>query len=93
MVLEAGWAPNRCGLFSAHVNGTCRIGRDPLRGGATPEGERWGQPGVWIVDGSLLPTGVGANPQETILALGSWVVERILGAPLQQTTTTTSRVA
>lgn len=77
-IRDAGWAPNRCGLFSAHVNGTCRIGRDPLRGGATPEGERWGQPGVWVVDGSLLPTGVGANPQETILALGGWVVERIL---------------
>ena len=78
-IREAGWSPNRCGLFSAHVNGTCRIGRDPLRGGATPEGERWGQPGIWVVDGSLLPTGVGANPQETILALGGWVVERILG--------------
>ena len=79
-IRDAGWSPNRCGLFSAHVNGTCRIGTDPLRGGVNPEGERWGEPGVWVVDGSLLPTGVGANPQETILALGTWVVERILQA-------------
>ena len=74
----AGWAPNRCGLFSAHVNGTCRVGTDPLTSGALPTGERHGAPGIYIADGSLLPTGVGVNPQATILALADWIAGGIL---------------
>ena len=77
-IRAAGWAPNRCGLFSAHVNGTCRVGTDPLTSGALPTGERHGAPGIYVVDGSLLPTGVGVNPQATILALADCVVKKIL---------------
>jgi choline dehydrogenase-like flavoprotein len=77
-IRAAGWSPNRCGLFSAHVNGTCRVGTDPLTSGALPTGERHGAPGIYVVDGSLLPTGVGVNPQATILALADCVVKKIL---------------
>jgi choline dehydrogenase-like flavoprotein len=61
--------PNRITLFSAHVNGTCRMGTDPTTSGATPDGERHGVRGLYITDGSLLPTALGVNPQETIMAL------------------------
>ena len=70
-------APNRMGLFSAHVNGTCRMGRDPRTSGATPDGERHGVRGLYISDGSLLPTSLGVNPQETIMAVASVLAERI----------------
>ena len=70
-------APNRFALFSAHVNGTCRMGTDPRTSGTTPDGERHGVPGVYVADGSLLPTALGVNPQATIMALGSMVGERI----------------
>jgi choline dehydrogenase-like flavoprotein len=73
-----GVPPNGISLFSAHVNGTCRMGRDPRASGATPDGERHGAPGVYVLDGSLLPTGVGVNPQETIYALASILSERML---------------
>jgi choline dehydrogenase-like flavoprotein len=66
-------------MFSAHVNGTCRIGTNPRNSGATPDGERHGAPGVYVMDGSLLPTGVGVNPQATIYALTSVLSERMLG--------------
>ncbi len=69
--------PNRIGLFSAHVNGTCRMGVDPARSGATPEGERHGVRGLYISDGSLLPTSLGVNPQETIMAVASVLAERM----------------
>jgi choline dehydrogenase-like flavoprotein len=71
-------AANRLTLFSAHVNGTARIGTDPATSGATPDGERHGVRGVYIFDGSMLPTGVGVNPQETIMALSSVLAERLL---------------
>jgi choline dehydrogenase-like flavoprotein len=69
--------PNQLGVLSAHVNGTCRIGTDPATSGCTPDGERHGVPGVYVADGSLVPTAPGVNPQETIMALATLVSERI----------------
>lgn len=69
--------PNDVALFSAHVNGTCRMGRDRATSGTDPHGERHGAAGVFITDGSLLPTAPGVNPQETIMALATIVSECI----------------
>ncbi|HEX6060051.1 MAG TPA: GMC family oxidoreductase N-terminal domain-containing protein [Gemmatimonadaceae bacterium] len=77
VVRERSVAPNRLAMFSAHVNGTCRIGTDPRTSGTTPEGERHGARGVFVADGSLLPTAPGVNPQETIMALATIVAGRI----------------
>ncbi|WP_411279329.1 GMC family oxidoreductase N-terminal domain-containing protein [Gemmatimonas sp.] len=74
---EGSVGPNRIGLFSAHVNGTCRMGTDPTTSGATPEGERHGVRGLYISDGSLLPTSLGVNPQETIMAIATVLAERM----------------
>ena len=75
---EGSVGPNRIGLFSAHVNGTCRMGTDPSTSGATPEGERHGVRGLYISDGSLLPTSLGVNPQETIMAVATVLAERMV---------------
>jgi choline dehydrogenase-like flavoprotein len=72
--------PNRMTLFSAHVNGTCRMAADAARGPCTPEGQLRGAPGIFVVDGSLLPTAPGVNPHATILAISSLVAERIAAA-------------
>ena len=69
--------PNELTLFSAHVNGTCRMGTNPALSGATPEGERHGVRGLYVCDGSLLPTALGVNPQETIMALATLVARGI----------------
>jgi choline dehydrogenase-like flavoprotein len=82
-VLRRSTAPNDLTVFSAHVNGTCRLGRDPQTSGAASDtarlGQRHGAPGVWIADGSLLPTGLGVNPQATIMALAHLVADAMLG--------------
>jgi choline dehydrogenase-like flavoprotein len=69
---------NRISLFSAHVNGTARIGTDPATSGVSPTGERHGVRGVYVFDGAMLPTGVGVNPQETIMAMTTVLTERLL---------------
>jgi choline dehydrogenase-like flavoprotein len=69
--------PNLISLFSAHVNGTCRIGTDPGNSGCTPEGERHGAPGIFVCDGSILPSAPGVNPHATIMAAASLVAERV----------------
>jgi choline dehydrogenase-like flavoprotein len=74
---DAAYGPNRLSLFSAHVNGTCRLGTQPATSGTTPAGERHGVRGLYVCDGSLLPTSLGVNPQETIMAVASVVASRL----------------
>lgn len=70
-------APNRIGLFSAHVNGTCRMGTDHRSSGCSPDAQVWGAPGVYVADGAALPTAPGVNPQATIMAAATVIAERI----------------
>ena len=77
-IAEAPTGPNQLGLFSAHVNGTCRMGSDSRLAAVSPEGERYGVRGLYVADGSLLPTAPGVNPQETIYALASRVAAAII---------------
>ena len=69
------WGPHDLTLFSAHVNGTCRLGSDPSISGVDSTGERHGVRGLFVVDGSLLPTGLGVNPQATIMTLATVIAE------------------
>jgi choline dehydrogenase-like flavoprotein len=75
---EAPVSPNRGTWFSAHVNGTCRLGSNPASSGVTPFGERHGVRGLYVCDGSILPTSLGVNPQETIMAMASLLAERMI---------------
>ncbi len=77
-ILRANRPADRLGIFSAHVNGTCRMGADPRLSGCSPDGERHHAPGIYVADGSLLPSAPAANPQATIMAASSLVADRIL---------------
>jgi cholesterol oxidase len=44
-------------------------------------GQCFGYTGLYVADGSLCPTAVGANPSATIAALAEWIAEGITGAP------------
>lgn len=71
------YGPNDLSVFSAHLNGTCRIGTALKTAGCDPNGEVRGAPGVFVMDGSLLPTAPGVNPQETIMAVSTVLSERL----------------
>ena len=76
-IVQAEYGPNRIGMYSAHVNGTCRMGASSRTAAVNPEGERYGVRGLYVADGSILPTSLGVNPQETIMALASILADRI----------------
>jgi choline dehydrogenase-like flavoprotein len=67
-------------LFSAHQMGSARMGSDPRRSVANPEGELHDTPGVWIGDTSAFPTAVGSNPMLTCMALARRTAHAILAA-------------
>ncbi len=84
-VERAGIREHSIPLFSAHPMGSARAGTDPRRSTARPTGEVHGVEGLWIGDGSLLPSAPGANPMMSILALAErtsgFVIERLAAAP------------
>lgn len=61
--------PARLPLYSAHVMGGCAMGADPERAVADARGKHHHLANLWIFDGSLFPTSLGANPSLTIYAV------------------------
>jgi choline dehydrogenase-like flavoprotein len=68
-----GWQPNRFALFTAHQMGTCAMGSDSKRHPFNPQGECYSLPGLFVADGSAMPTCAGVNPMVSIMALAGWV--------------------
>lgn len=54
-----------------HPLGTCRMGTDPAKSVVDPYHESHDVPGLYVVDGSAVPTSIAVNPQLTIMALAT----------------------
>lgn len=59
------WTSNR----TAHTIGTCRMGDDSAASVVDRYGRSWDVPNLSIVDNSIFPTSLAANPALTIMAL------------------------
>lgn len=67
------------GIIGFHPLGTCRIGLNPATSVVTQDHETHDIKNLYICDGSVVPTSIGVNPQETIMALATRAGERIAG--------------
>lgn len=65
----------RLRLAGFHPSGTAAAGSDPGRHPVDPEGRLRGVEGVWVADGSILPSCPGVNPQVSIMAMAAGVGE------------------
>ncbi|HEX5375649.1 MAG TPA: GMC family oxidoreductase N-terminal domain-containing protein, partial [Solirubrobacterales bacterium] len=65
----------RLRLAAFHPTGTAAAGSDPSRHPVDPEGRLRGVDGVWVADGSVLPSCPGVNPQVSIMAVAAGVGE------------------
>jgi choline dehydrogenase-like flavoprotein len=75
--LEADHLP----LMAFHPLGTCRMGREPAQSPVDPEGRLRGCEGLFVADGSIVPSSLGVNPQITIMALATRIAYGIAGKP------------
>jgi cholesterol oxidase len=70
---------------TVHPLGGCVLADDPAGGVVSSDRETFGQvfgyEGLYVADGAIVPTAVGANPSATIAALSEIVAEGITGLP------------
>ncbi|MFN2544413.1 MAG: GMC family oxidoreductase N-terminal domain-containing protein [Actinomycetota bacterium] len=69
----------RLHLAAFHPVGTVAAGGDPQRHPADPAGRLRGTRGLWVADGSILPSCPEVNPQVTIMALALAMADGIVG--------------
>lgn len=79
------------GLFNipmtAHILGGCPMGRDDQEGVVDVDCRVHNYPGLYVVDGSIVPANPGVNPSLTITALAEYAMSRIppkAGASVRQ---------
>jgi len=54
---------------TVHPLGGCPMADDPAKGVVDDSGRVHGHPGLYVLDGSIVPTALGVNPSKTIAAL------------------------
>jgi long-chain-alcohol oxidase len=65
---RCGWDAAQVTLGTFHLMGTARMGSSREDSVCNPDGEAWDVGGLYVVDGAVLPTGLGVNPMVTIEA-------------------------
>jgi cholesterol oxidase len=68
---------------TAHILGGACIGSDPDTAVCDDKNQVFGQPGLYVVDGSAIPVNLGVNPSLTITALAEHAMSHI---PAKSTT-------
>ncbi len=63
---------------TVHPLGGCPMSDDPLAGVVDDAGKVHGYDGLYVLDGSIVPTAIGVNPSKTIAALAERGAERLL---------------
>jgi len=64
-------------IAAFHPLGTCRMGADAANSVVDGFGEVHGVKNLFIADGSIFPSSLGVNPQETIMAFANRTADRI----------------
>jgi cholesterol oxidase len=69
-------------VITVHPLGGCPMGCSPEEGVVNDQGEVFGYPGLYVVDGSVMRGPVGPNPSLTIAAFANRAANGMLGLPV-----------
>ncbi len=71
--------PSRIECMAFHPLGSARMANDPRRGVVDERGRVYGTKGLYVVDGSILPTSIGVNSQEPIMTMATRLAWQMVG--------------
>ena len=80
LIDAAPLGPGFVTAFTAHQMGGCAMGADPKSSVVRSDFRHHELENLFVVDGSVLPTSLGVNPQETIFGLASLAATHVLKA-------------
>ena len=76
----APWERAKVRVVTAHQMGGCRMGKDPKRSVVDSTLKFHGLDNLFVVDGSVFPTSLGVNPQESIMGISRWASQHVAAA-------------
>lgn len=68
---------------SQHPLGGCQMGAEPSRSVVDSNGKVWDVEDLYVVDGSIVPTSLGVNPQLSIMSIATRAAWRMRETPLR----------
>jgi choline dehydrogenase-like flavoprotein len=69
--------PTDIEVTAFHPLGTCKVGGDPNNSVLDEDQQAHDVPGLYVMDGSAVPSSLGVNPQMTIMAMALRACERL----------------
>lgn len=76
----ASWGRGKLRVVTAHQMGGCQMGKDPKTSVVDSTLKFHGMDNLFVVDGSVFPTSLGVNPQETIMGLSRFASKFVAAA-------------
>jgi choline dehydrogenase-like flavoprotein len=70
--------PSEMEVLTVHALATCRMSDSPKTGVVNQWGECWDMERLFLADGSVIPSSIGVNPQETIMAFATRTGQHII---------------
>jgi len=77
LFLNPTWSTDKQ-LISVHPLGGCPMGDAISQGVVDPAGAVFNYPGLYVVDGSIVPCAIGPNPSKTIAALAERAADQMI---------------
>jgi cholesterol oxidase len=67
-------------IITVHSLGGCHLSESANAGVVSPYGEVHGYPGLFVADGSVIPTSIGFHPAMTISAVSERIADAVAGS-------------
>lgn len=75
---DFSFLPNKNLLMGAHMMGSNKMGLDPKTSVVNPDYEVFGVKNLYVIDSSIFPTSVGANPMQTIYTVAKIFADKFI---------------